>query len=677
MAPGVGTASFSVDVAGLLVALTDQFPDPLLCVRELVQNAADAGAQRIEVDVRFDPARRLARLSVRDDGRGMGEADVEGYLTIGFSDKDPRRHRGRFGVGKLSPFALGFERMIVETSDGISGHRIELLPDGSGVTESRAPGPRGTEVRVYKPMPTRAEAERFAERVFEVVKTSCGHLDTPLFVNGLSVNRAVALPTRYMVRFEDPEGSGALGLAAEPSFSLMGKGIVLESGAPILGPDVSYVLDAPQLAPTLSRNAVRRDQSFDALLRAAQRRLSDLELAAAQVLRQRVERLRTRSESVERQLDPDDRAALEWLRNRLLDLDAQPSPAVRTAPVLETADGDLVSAERLERALRAEDRVPFSRIPRTREEIAGYLDRGVPVLLLYRDLEDFLAREEISMVEVDGLDDGVEVEVSGWRAGEHALAGMRPLVRGRTGPPLLSLVALAVLLAFLAWQTLGSALSSSAGSGGAPIEALERGLRSVEAVAPSAVSTLAQPWVWALALLLTGLGAWGILGARRRRSGSAELRTRGPEGRWSAYVRAFIHPVDFWVAKGWALQGAGRSRGAIAGYRSLTRSTRARAGRRLDLDRVELGFVDLVGRRGDPSDARILVRRAGRILLNRNHPTVKDLVAIAEHHPERAHLLLEILLATDPELAKGCDPRQVEWDLLTRAPRVLRGERQG
>ncbi|CAN0559649.1 unnamed protein product, partial [Laminaria digitata] len=76
--------SFNVDVAGLLEALTEQFPEPLLCVRELVQNAADAAAQRIEADVAYDGARGLMRLSVRDDGRGMNAAEVEGYLTIGF-----------------------------------------------------------------------------------------------------------------------------------------------------------------------------------------------------------------------------------------------------------------------------------------------------------------------------------------------------------------------------------------------------------------------------------------------------------------------------------------------------------------------------------------------------------------------------------------------------------------
>src|SRR5262249_57230358 len=72
--------------------------------------------------------------------------------------------------------------------------------------------------------------------------------------------------------------------------------------------------------------------------------------------------------------------------------------------------------------IRREGRVPTSRIPRTRDEISAYADRGVPVLLLYRDLEDFLERQAIETVEVDGEDDGVEIAEVEWSPGELALA---------------------------------------------------------------------------------------------------------------------------------------------------------------------------------------------------------------------------------------------------------------
>jgi hypothetical protein len=246
-----GRQRFSVDIPGLLAALTEQFPEPLLCVRELVQNAADAGARRIDVDVAYDARRGLFRIQVHDDGRGMNAQEVEGYLTIGFSEKDPTRARGRFGVGKLSPYALGITRMVVETSDGRAAHRITFGSDGAGQLQRTEARPRGTAVRVYK-QATRAEAERLTERTFQLVRERCGSLTIPLYVNGQQVNRTMGLPTAYAWSFAAPEGEGVIGLLAEPVQELMGGGIVLETGAPILGEEVSYVLGTSPRASTRS-----------------------------------------------------------------------------------------------------------------------------------------------------------------------------------------------------------------------------------------------------------------------------------------------------------------------------------------------------------------------------------------------------------------------------------------
>lgn len=146
--------------------------------------------------------------------------------------------------------------------------------------------------------------------------------------------------------------------------------------------------------------------------------------------------------------------------------------------------------------------------------------------------------------------------------------------------------------------------------------------------------------------------------------------------RFDVLRRAFFHPIDFFVARGWSIRSSGpRSLGAsaaITGYRELAPELPIRSGVRLDLDRIEIGFVDLLSAVGEPHDGRILLRREQRVLLNRNHPTVRDLIGVASREPLRARVLLEVLLATDPDLARGTDPRQVEWDLLGRAEQSLR-----
>lgn len=700
---------FSVDIKGLLEALTEQFPEPLLCVRELIQNAADAGAQRIEVDASFDAQRGLFRLSVRDDGRGMNEGEVEGYLTIGFSEKDPARQRGRFGVGKLSPYALGITRMVVETCDGQVARRLTFNHDGSGTIAKLTLRPRGTTVRVYKTA-TREEAEKLTDRTFKLVEERCGSLAIPLFVNGHRVNREVALPTAYAWAFTSPEGDGVLGICAEPTHTLMGGGIVLETDAPILGDEISYVLDSPRLSPTLSRNAVRRDAAFESLLRAAQAALPAFTEQVAQQLRLRVVKLRQQPGSVERGLDATDRAALEWLRLQLLVPDDEaPPPAVRSAPVLETADGGLVSAEELVQVIRREGRVPSSRVPRTREELSAYADRGVPVLLLYRDLEDFLERQGIVTVEVDSADDGLEVQPGDWGAGELALAQRPPAPKPRAQRRFVALAAvgatamIAALVISQSWW-----IPEEVAPPAAPFVHAEARSPAEEALTldPIGPAEPARATVTAIpkdtrrplrAALLVVAGLVAILStalgsamlyftfARKEPASAKWLRaeadapvTTGENSarRLDVLRRAIFHPIDFLVARGWSIRSSGArslaASAAITGYRELAPEQPIRSGVRLDLDRVEIGFVDLLSAVGEPHDGRILIRRGVRVLLNRNHPTVRDLIVVAESNPRGARVLLEALLATDPDLAKGTDPRQVEWDLLGRAELALR-----
>lgn len=696
--------SFNVDVPGLLAALTEQFPEPLLCVRELVQNAADAGSGRIETDVAYDASRGLLRLSVRDDGRGMNADEVEAYLTIGFSDKDTNRQRGRFGVGKLSPYALGIMRMVVETCDGHQTHRISFNSDGSGTIARLEARPRGTVVRVYKRC-GREEAEALAERTFKLVQETCGSIAIPLFVNGTPVNRDIALPTIYALNFNAPAGKGVLGITAEPTHTLMGGGIVLETAAPVLGDEVSYILDSPRLSPTLSRNAVRRDQAFDELLRAARARMPAFTAHVARQLRVRCDRLRSEGTPVERGLDQNDRAALEWLRSLLLQPEEDaPGSVVRDAPVLETADGSLVSANELIEVIRREGRVPISRVPRTPEEIGGYVDRGIPVLLLYRDLEDFLERQGIPSVEVDGLDDGVEIEELEWGRGEAALADRALVVKRVPARGAAVVVAVGLLAA--------AGLAGYARFGGGP--AVDAPVASVEVLegAPEAAGDeppeLAQPaalpeappavspprasslvtlaGVVAALSAASGLALIYLTMASRRKPSQSWLRAEAGapltvgetrRRRLNVLSRALLHPVDFVVARGWSMRASGpKPLGAsagIQGYRELAPEQPIRSGVRLDLDRVRIGFVDLMSQSGDPNDGRVLLRRQGRILLNRNHPTIRDLILVAESNPMQARLLLDVLLATDPDLAKGTDPRQVEWDLLGRAEQGLRG----
>lgn len=143
------------------------------------------------------------------------------------------------------------------------------------------------------------------------------------------------------------------------------------------------------------------------------------------------------------------------------------------------------------------------------------------------------------------------------------------------------------------------------------------------------------------------------------------------------WTQAILHPIDFMVARLWTQSGRSEPAPAVEGYRELAPQHMVRNGVRLDLDALRLGFVDLRGAQGAEHEGRVLVVRQGRVLLNRNHPTVRDLTRLAEADPTRSRILLECLLGTDPDLAQQTDPRQVEWDLLSRAQAWVLAGRSG
>lgn len=74
------------------------YRDPLDTLREYVQNAIDAKAKKVEIQVSQD------LVSVRDDGTGMTKAVAEKAIRLGMSEKDPNKDVGFRGIGIYSAF---------------------------------------------------------------------------------------------------------------------------------------------------------------------------------------------------------------------------------------------------------------------------------------------------------------------------------------------------------------------------------------------------------------------------------------------------------------------------------------------------------------------------------------------------------------------------------------------
>src|SRR5437660_1958894 len=133
------------------IAAGEVIERPAAVVKELVENALDAGARRIEVDLQ-DGGRRLIR--VRDDGSGMGREDaalsLRRHATSKLSSKDDLFAIASYGFrGEALPSMAAVSRFSLLSCEpgALRGTRIEV-DGGSDPSVSDAGAPAGTTVEV-------------------------------------------------------------------------------------------------------------------------------------------------------------------------------------------------------------------------------------------------------------------------------------------------------------------------------------------------------------------------------------------------------------------------------------------------------------------------------------------------------------------------------------------------
>jgi len=133
------------------IAAGEVIERPAAVVKELVENALDAGAKRVEIDLQ-DGGRRLVRI--RDDGSGMGREDAElslkRHATSKLRSKDDLFAIGSYGFrGEALPSMAAVSRFTLLTCEpgALKGTRIEM-EGGSASRVADAGAPPGTTVEV-------------------------------------------------------------------------------------------------------------------------------------------------------------------------------------------------------------------------------------------------------------------------------------------------------------------------------------------------------------------------------------------------------------------------------------------------------------------------------------------------------------------------------------------------
>src|SRR5687767_8014487 len=150
---------------------------PASVVKELVENAIDAGATIIDVTLQSG-GRKL--IEVSDNGSGMSEVDarlaLERHATSKIASFGDLEHVGTLGFrGEALPSIASVSRFTLVTWDGVSPHGTEIRRSVAGGLEILpAARDRGTTIRVeelFENVPARRKFLRSADAEFRAIVT--------------------------------------------------------------------------------------------------------------------------------------------------------------------------------------------------------------------------------------------------------------------------------------------------------------------------------------------------------------------------------------------------------------------------------------------------------------------------------------------------------------------------
>jgi hypothetical protein len=280
---------------GLVADMVRQFADPHAFLRELVQNAIDAGTSRIDVTIELRGGRRaFTRLS--DDGSGMTQSIVENNLcTLFSSTKESDGSKvGKYGVGFVSVLGVNPDQVEVRTWREASTLLLTLHSDHRWELEQEPTrAGSGTEVTLTHTM-DRESFGAHAAACVESLRRWCRHVAVPIAVTVFddgnpsyggteTINAPFTVFSPVTVEVEDRDTRYVVGCAAgsnhvepedhvspaelEDEFAgFYNRGLTLfESTTERFGSleGVRFKVSSPAFEHTLSRDNVRRDAHFD------------------------------------------------------------------------------------------------------------------------------------------------------------------------------------------------------------------------------------------------------------------------------------------------------------------------------------------------------------------------------------------------------------------------------
>ena len=332
------TAPAPLELGDALEGLVGQFADPWSFLRELVQNAIDAGSLEIDVNHDHDPDAGMMTIEFVDNGEGMDREIIDTRLTRLFSSaKDGDYTKiGRFGIGFVSVFAIEPELVCVDTARAGEHWRILFRKDRTFERILLDHPGEGTTVRIFL---RRDEVgyEDARARILATLRYWCRHAHVDLRIDGESVSEVLTVDSPCVVHHEEEGTAVVVGLwpeAGAPRGYYHG-GLTLheEVGGEGAIPYLAFKIDSRFLEHTLTRDNVLRDENYA-------KALAIVERVASGALIVEVVRLLGELALCERGTrDPRRVALLCGALSRHLAAGSELSDECRGAPVIPTLGG--------------------------------------------------------------------------------------------------------------------------------------------------------------------------------------------------------------------------------------------------------------------------------------------------------------------------------------------------
>ena len=265
----MASAPRAVEAGETLDSLVDQFSDPFAFLRELIQNAIDAGSTQVWVSFEFRPSKDgdkgIFILHIDDTGEGMNREIIDTQLTRLFSSskENDLTKIGKFGIGFVSVFALKPNAVIVDTGRGGENWRIFFKEDKSFDRIVLDRPVDGTQIQFIKEI----ESTKFGpwvEKSLATIKLWCKHAEAEIYVDGQQINEPFEFSHPLAVTHEVQGTSVYLEptLEEKPFLGFYNRGLTLYENHDSIIPGVAFKIRSRYVEHTLTRDNVIKDENY-------------------------------------------------------------------------------------------------------------------------------------------------------------------------------------------------------------------------------------------------------------------------------------------------------------------------------------------------------------------------------------------------------------------------------